>query len=210
VGAVYARSTMFDAKADSIDVGIAFCRDEVMPQLTATPGCVGFSLVVDRASGRCIATSSWDAQDSMRASAASVAPIRARGVEAFSSGEPEVQEWDIGLLHRNHQTSQGSCARLVWVRGSASAQDRMLDTIKLVTLPQLDQLEGFCSMSVMFDRASGLCCVTTSYDDQRTLEASRDKAKGFRETVVGETGQEIFRVDECEIAIAHLHVPETV
>jgi len=207
---VYARSTMFDAQADSIDAGIAFCRDEVMPQLMAMPGCVGFSLVVDRTSSRCIATSSWDTQEAMRSSGGNVATIRTRGIQAFGSGEPEVQEWDIGLVHRNHQTSQGSCARVVWVRGPASAQDRMLDTIKLVTLPQLDQLEGFCSMSVLFDRDSGLCCVTTSYDDQRTFEASRDKAQGFRESVVGETGQEIVEVQECEIALAHLHVPETV
>ena len=54
---MYARSTTFLARVSSIDEGIAHIRDEVLPALTGMEGCIGLSLLVDRDSGRCIATS---------------------------------------------------------------------------------------------------------------------------------------------------------
>ena len=56
---VYARSTTIQAQPSSIDDGIAFVRSEVMPALTAMDGYIGLSLLVDRESGQCIATSAW-------------------------------------------------------------------------------------------------------------------------------------------------------
>ena len=54
---MYARSTTIQAQSSSIDDGIAFVRDTVMPALEGMDGFVGVSLLVDRQSGRCIATS---------------------------------------------------------------------------------------------------------------------------------------------------------
>ena len=65
---MYARSTAIQAQPSSIDAGIAHVRDTVLPSLEGTDGCVGLSLLVDRKSGRCIATSSWESDEAMRAS----------------------------------------------------------------------------------------------------------------------------------------------
>src|SRR5689334_1739594 len=96
---VYARSTTIQAQPSSIDAGIAHLRDEVMPALQAIDGCVGVSLLVDRESGRCIATSAWDTEEAMRASADRMQPIRDRAAEMFG-GSPTVEEWEIAALHR--------------------------------------------------------------------------------------------------------------
>ncbi len=62
VGIVYARSTTVLAKRESIDAGIAHIRDVALPALQRMDGFIGLSLLVDRDSGRCVATSSWESQ----------------------------------------------------------------------------------------------------------------------------------------------------
>ena len=78
---MYARSTTIQAQPSSIDAAFAHMRDSVMPALEGIDGCVGLSLLVDRTSGRCIATTSWESEEAMRASEESVRPIRDRAAE---------------------------------------------------------------------------------------------------------------------------------
>ena len=56
---LFARTTTIKADPDKIDAGIAHVRDQVIPAVTAMDGCVGMSLLVNRVTGRCIATSAW-------------------------------------------------------------------------------------------------------------------------------------------------------
>ena len=69
-----ARSTTIMAQPDRIDDGIALINDELMPMMTDIDGYMGVSLLVDRSSGRCIATTSWESDEAMRASSAQVQP----------------------------------------------------------------------------------------------------------------------------------------
>ena len=66
-------------------------RDTVMPALQGMHGYVGLSLLVDRESGRCIATSAWQSEEAMRASAESVRPIRDRMLD--------ICEFELALAH---------------------------------------------------------------------------------------------------------------
>ena len=86
---MYARSTTIQAQPTSIDAGITHMRDKVMPALEAIDGCVGLSLLVDRTSGRCIATSSWESEEAMRASAESLRPMRDRAAGLFGVVAPK-------------------------------------------------------------------------------------------------------------------------
>ena len=122
---MYARSSTFRARPDSVDAGVAFMRDEVMPAVLAMPGCSGMSMMADRRSGRCIATTAWDAMEPMRASAGQIAPMRERGAVILGAvayeagptgfglarGEPFIEEWEIAVLHRAHRSHEGACVR---------------------------------------------------------------------------------------------------
>ena len=208
--AVYARSTTIQARLESIDAGVAFCRDEVMPQLASMPGCLGLSLLVDRSLGQCITTSSWESVEAMRASESPVLGIRNRAGEILG-GRPEVQEWEIALLHRKHAAASGAGARVTWLKADPSMTDRAIDVMRLAVVPRVDELAGFCSISVFVDRATGMACITATYDDMATLEASRGTAATLRTSVTEEVpGSEVQEVAEFELALAHLHVPETV
>ena len=204
---MYARTTTIQAQPSSIDVGIAHVRDTVMPALDeGVEGYTGLSLLVDRSSGRCIATSAWQSEEAMRASAESIRPIR-YPADVFS-GTADVEEWEIAVLHRDHRSRDGACVRATWVKVSPDQIDRGIDFYKMTILPALEELEGFCSASLLVDRASGRAVASATFDSVEARDRNRDQLDRIRGTGSQEVAAEVL--DECdfELAIAHLRVPE--
>jgi quinol monooxygenase YgiN len=206
---VFARTTTINAQPASIDAGIAQIRDAVMPALEGFEGYVGLSLLVDRPSGRCIVTSAWESEEAMHASAPAVREIRLRAASAFG-GTPDVGEWEVALLHRDHQSAHGACVRATWVKVSPDQVDRGIDVFKMTILPALEELEGLCSVSLMVDRTSGRAVASAAYDSIDALERNRDQLDGIRDAASLDTNAEVLDERDFELAIAHLRVPEMV
>lgn len=204
---MYARSTTIEAQPESIDAGTAYINDEVMPALETMTGCVGLSLLVDRESGRCIATSAWDSEEAMRASADDIAPIRDRAAEAFG-GRASVQEWEIAVLHRDHHSSDGACVRATWLKAAPGQLDRAVEFYKESVLGSLQELEGFCSASLLIDRASGRAVSSTTFDSNAAMDGNREQARSLRTERLRDLGADQIDVCEFELAVAHLRVPE--
>jgi hypothetical protein len=207
---VYARSTTIQAQPLSVDIGIAHVRDVVMPALGEMDGYVGMSLLVDRQSGTCIATSSWQTIEAMRASAERVAPVRDRAALMFD-GSARVEEWDIALLHRDHPSRQGACVRATWLKVVPDQLSRSLDFYRMSVLPEMENLDGFCSASMMVDHPACRRAVSCStFDSMDAMARNRDRATELRSRRVRELGAEVIDVAEFELAIAHLRVPELI
>ena len=204
---MYARATTIQAQPPSIDDGIAHVRDEVMPALMGVDGCVGLSLLIDRASGRCIATSAWESAEAMHASAEQVRPIRDRAAERFG-GSSQVDEWEIAVLHRNHQSHEGACVRATWIEVDPAQLDRAIDVFRMSSLPEIEELEGFCSASLMVDRRSGRAVSSVTYDSREAMGRNRDQAATVRMAGSREAGANVLDIGEFELAVAHLRVPE--
>jgi quinol monooxygenase YgiN len=198
---MYARSTTFHGRSEHIDAGIKFIKSEAAPVLYRIDGCRGLSLLVDRQTGDCIATSSWESEETMLASDKQLRPIRDRGRDVFG-GPMEIDAWEVAVLHRTHH---GKCARVSWLNGDL---DAMIGTFRVGILPQLEQTPGFCSASLLVSPSSGLGCATTAWDDQTAMEASRLAADEMRSRVASDASGEIVQVQEFELAHSHLHVPE--
>ena len=206
---MYARSTTIRGNPQRVADGIAYMRNEVLPVMQQMDGFVGLSMLVDREVGRCIMTSAWEDQRAMRSSNHRVQPMRMQMVGMFG-GEPEVQEWDIAVLHRAHETQEGSWAQLTWTRGDPSQGDRVLEIYRSNLMPRIEQMQGFCSLSLLVDRDSGLAVGTVTFDDRSALEASREQARSVREEAARTMNRETVDVAEMELVLAHLRVPETV
>jgi len=204
---MYARSTTIQAQPSSIDAGIAHVRDTVLPSLEGTDGCVGLSLLVDRKSGRCIATSSWESDEAMRASEESIGPIRDRAAELFG-GSAQVEEWEIAGMHREHRAGEGACVRATWVNVDPDQMDRGIDFYKTTILPALEELEGFCSASLLVDRASGRAVASATFDSVEARERNKDQLDRLRATGSQDVSAEVLDVCDFELAVAHLRVPE--
>ena len=198
---MYARSTTFHGRPENIDAGINFVKNEAGPTLTKTDGCRGLSLLVDRETGQCIATSSWESEEAMSASDEQLRPLRDRGRDILGASM-QVDEWEIVVMHR---TSHGECCRVSWLEGDL---DTMTETFRVGILPELERTPGFCSASLLVNRSTGIGCATTSWETREAMEASRAAADDMRSRAASESSGEIIEVHEFDLAYAHLHVPE--
>jgi len=206
---MYARSTTVHADPQSIDDGIAYIRDEVMPAVQSMPGCMGLSMLCDRSPGRCIITTSWDSEESMSASRDAVGAMREQSADVLG-GLFDVQEWEIGLLHRAHQAPEGAWCRVTWSRGDPARMEEVAETFRTSLIPRLDGIAGFCSVSSMGDRQTGMGVLTATYDDRSSLDGSADSVREMRDQFSRQTGLEVTDMAVMELAIHHLRVPEMV
>jgi quinol monooxygenase YgiN len=207
--AVYARSTTVRADPANIDAGIRYVSEEVMPAITAMDGCIGLSMLVDRDSGMCIATSAWNDDQSMQAADAALRPMRAEAAKIMG-GNMNVDMWEIAVLHRDHRTSDSTSVRCTWMRSDPARIDDAIALFRSEVLPTAENMGGFCSASLMVDRGAGRAVSAVTWDSRQAMEASREAAKELRSMVAEKAGAQIEDVAEFELALAHLRVPELV
>lgn len=206
---MYARSTTMRVLPGALDDLAGYIRDDVMPMVTQLEGCVGLSLLTDRDTGRCIATSAWQTEEAMRGSAERVRPSRERTAERFGI-TPEIHEWEIAVLHRAHRAGDGSCARVTWTRTDAANLDRVIDAYRDSLMPWWEQTPGFCSNSLMVDRREGRCASAVVFESREAMGHTRNQFTTLREEFAARMSMEIVEVAEFDLALAQLRVPETV
>lgn len=206
---MYARSSTIHARSSAIDAGITYIHDKVWPGLSGLDGYVGLSLLVDRQTGRCIATTAWQSEEAMRASRTVTAGYRDHAAEILG-GSPTVDEWEIAALHRDHRSAPGACVRVTWARVEPELADRAIDGYRLATIPALEELDGFCSASLLVDRDSGFGVASVTFDSAEAMRHSRIATDAIKAATIRDSGAEIL--DECEfdLVLAHLRVPEMV
>ena len=208
---MYARSTRIHAMPEAADKGIEFVRDQVWPMVKGMDGCLGMSMIVDRESGLGITTTSWATAEALAASRGPVAPLRDRATEILDTQHlPEVAEWEIASMHRAHHSEPGTCVRAAWSRVDPSAVEGALEFYKFALLPQIEQLDGFVSASLMVDRATGRGVTSVAFESSGAMAATREQADYLRARSTQEANVEFLDVGEFELVFAHLHVPELV
>src|ERR1700744_5221040 len=206
---MYARSTTIQAQPSSLDAGIAHGPDAVMPALTEVDGCVGLSLLVDRESGRCIATSAWEDEAAMHASARGARSLRDQAAQRFG-GSPMIDEWEIAVLHRDHRSGPGACVRATWLTMRPDQFDRAIEFYREAVLPAIEELDGFCSASLVVDRGSGRGVSSWTFDSLEAMQRNEERARSLRTARLRDLGADQHDVGEFELALAHLRVPELV
>lgn len=207
--AMLARSVTFAGDPVAVDTGIALVRDEVMPKMLSLMGCGGVSMLVERASGECIVTSSWHSADSMAAGFVAMTDLRAR-LAAVLGGAPKVEEWEVACMHREHAASEGSCCRVTWLRLPQGGIDRGIDVYRSALLPEMETIPGFCSSSLLVNRPAGRACATATYTSLEAMVGSRNRAWAIRDAGVRDAGVDVLDVVEYELVLAHLRLPELV
>ncbi|HSE09373.1 MAG TPA: hypothetical protein VLB29_11970 [Nocardioidaceae bacterium] len=206
---MYARTSTLMCDPSAIDNGIAYVRDEVWPAVREMNGCLGMSLIVDRQSGKAIATTSWETEGAISASRNAVIPLRERAAEIMGATSSVVEEWELGSMHRAHNSNPDACVRTTWIEVDPDKVDDVIDFYKTQLLPPIEQYDGFASASLLVNRSKGRAVVSVAFDSREAMERTRPKAAELRDKAQ-EAGMRIAEVAECELALAHLHAPELV
>ncbi len=207
---MHARSTTLIADPTTVDDGIADIRDTVLPTVLDMDGCIGLSMLCDYATGRCIVTTAWESEEAMAATRDRVRDLRDRATARFGGRSSDVEEWEIAVVHRRQPAGDDSCARVTWSRVDPSRLDRVIDAFRTGIVPRMDEVPGFCSLSLLVDRGTGQMSLTAVYADREAMAASRDRVMGMREDFRRQLDMEVTEVAEFDLVLHHLHVPELV
>ena len=70
-------------------------------------------------------------------------------------------------------------------------------------LPAIQRMDGCLGLSMLIDRGTGRCIVTTAWDTRETLAASREMVRAIRDRALATAGAAGSDVEEWEVAAMH-------
>jgi quinol monooxygenase YgiN len=207
---LYARSASIRGNPDRIEKGVHHLREEVLPAVERTEGCVGMSVLTDPDGGRLVVATAWSDERALRATAEEDRTVQERLVEIVGGTQADVRKWEIAVLHRERPAGDGAGAQVTWARVAPDHVDELLAAYRENLLPRLQELPGFCSVSMLVDRKQGRTVSATSFESREALGLVRRHARSLREQFARPMGATIVDVAEMDLALAHLRAPETI
>jgi heme-degrading monooxygenase HmoA len=95
---VHARMTTIEMDPARIDEAVAMVEEQDLPTWRDLDGFKGFTLLLDRASGKVVGTSYWATQDQMQASENAVTESRQRAADTGgATSPPQVERFEVAL-----------------------------------------------------------------------------------------------------------------
>lgn len=95
---MHARVTTLQLEPGKIDAAVSGLEQNDIPMFKSLDGFKGFTLVVDRQSGKAIGTSYWESEEAMQASEDAVKGARASAAETGgASSEPQVERFEVAI-----------------------------------------------------------------------------------------------------------------
>lgn len=95
---MHARVTTLQMDPARVDEATSQLEEQDLPRFNELDGFRGFTLFVDRSSGKVIGTTYWDSAEQMQASEEAVKDARRRAADTGgSSAEPQVERFEVAL-----------------------------------------------------------------------------------------------------------------
>jgi hypothetical protein len=88
--------------------------------------------------------------------------------------------------------------------------DDARDLMRMRILPQVEEIPGFESVSMLTDAASGRAATAVTYESRAAMDAANERGSMLRAEFAEGAGMQITEVAGFDLVIAHLRVPELV
>jgi len=96
-GARAARVSSLEGSQGGIDNGIAFIKEQIIPEVADLTGWRGILTLADRQTGRAKTMTFWDGPESLRASEARADELRAQAADAMGDTIAGVDRYEVAL-----------------------------------------------------------------------------------------------------------------
>ena len=93
-------------------------------------------------------------------------------------------------------------ARSTTIRGIPQSIDAGTDYVRDEVMPAVRGMDGCVGLSLLADRESGMCIVTTSWRDREAMHASAEGVRSMRDRAGQVFGGE-YEVQEWEVSAMH-------
>jgi heme-degrading monooxygenase HmoA len=95
---MHARTTTVDGDPERLDDVLGQIESEILPLLKEQDGFKGFTVHVDRSSGKVVGTSYWESQESMQASEEAVRGPREEAAQrGGATGGASVEHFEVAI-----------------------------------------------------------------------------------------------------------------
>jgi heme-degrading monooxygenase HmoA len=94
---MHARSAVIDMPVEKIDEAVRFWEEEQLPKYREQAGYKGFTLLVNRDSGKVFGVSFWESEAAVRASDELARQARADLAQAGSGTEQPREDWEVAI-----------------------------------------------------------------------------------------------------------------
>ena len=197
---MYVQINMVNVTPDRLDDLIRFARDEVVPVARQERGARGLTMTVDRETGGCAIVAFWDGLDDLRASDSKVAVLRDKAAERFGTTFA-LEVMEIAEIRIAQEPDAGCWNRISILDIDASDMDAAIEAFRTSSLPALEAMPGFCGATLAVNREAGHARVVTTWEDEKALRATDDRATPLREEMRDKAHGTITNVLRREVAI---------
>jgi heme-degrading monooxygenase HmoA len=206
---MYVRATRVQIPPDSLEKGIAFFKETVMPMADSTPGNLGQVLLIDRESGRCVGITLWESGQAMGASEQMGVTSRTGSIGATGGQIVNVERMEQVINERAAPPQAGSVVRLNTIAGDPAKTDNAIKFVKNQVTPALQSQKGFQALIMNVDRLTGRSTVSTIWATRADLEASESSVSSLRRDAADAAGAKDVTVEIYESAVTNVKMPAT-
>ena len=179
---MYVRITTAEGAKD-IEAGVAFLRDEIVPQLEQQKGFRGLSLSGNRETGEISVLTIWETESDLQASESATEKMRTDALKALGAGPATIEHFEEALSEVGTvPPGPGSRLQVRRVKIAPDRVDENLAFFRANVLPELKAVPGFQAVRQVINRQSGEGAVGTVWADDASLRAAEKQTEARRST----------------------------
>jgi hypothetical protein len=173
--------------------------------VAALDGNRGFTMAVDRSSGRYIGLTAWTDDEAVKANIDRDAGLVSDAAQRLGGSEPSIEEFDLAVAHSVKPVRVGYWGRFTRVEITVDDLDRVVLRFRDTALPLFEGYAGLATINLFVNRMSGVAESVIWFDSLHVLRGSKPRWQEMQKLLAAVVPSlKIVEVAELEVVIAEM------